>query len=151
MPATVTLNTTTLAAPVSATARQVKLASTAGVLPGYRLYADRELMAVVSLGVDPWVNVRRGVDGTATSAHTSSVTVTIGTADQFYQSDPVGAPPSAVQVSPYINVLTGDVWYAQGDALPEGNANRWWQKQATTYTAGALGVRVATSSPTSST
>lgn len=151
MAVTVTLATTTLAAPASVTDQQIKLASTSGVLPGYRLYVDRELMAVTSLGVSPWVNVRRGVDTTATAPHTSGQVVTIGTADQFYSSDPVGVPPAAVPVSPYINVLTGDFWYAQGDELPAGNSNRWWQKRSTTYTAGALGVRVSTQDPTSST
>jgi hypothetical protein len=151
MPATVTLSTTTLAANVGASDNQIKLASTAGVTPGTRLWVDRELMAVVSLGVDPWVNVSRGVDGTAGSPHNSAATVTIGQAYQFYSSDPVGRPNEAVPVSPYINVRNGTIWYAQGDAVPGDTATRWWQAVTTTYDTGPLGVRTTTMDPTSST
>lgn len=151
MPATVTLSTTTLTAPVSSTSGLISVASTAGMTPGMRLWVDRELMSVVSLDVDPWVRVLRGVDGSAASAHNSSSTVTIGRGDQFYSSDPVGQPPAAIPVSPYINVLTGDVFLAQGSAQPGGSNVRWWQKVTTTYGAGAFGAVTTTQSPTAST
>jgi hypothetical protein len=77
MAATVTLSTTTLAAAVTVTDGQVKVVSTAGIVPGLRLYIDQELLTVVSLGIGTAVTVRRGVDGTATTAHASTATVRI--------------------------------------------------------------------------
>lgn len=153
MPATVTLSTTTLADSVTSSPNLVKLTSTSGVIPGMRLYVDRELMAVISLDVDPWVKVQRGVDGTHASRHSSTATVTIGRADQFYTTDPQGASPSEFMVSPHINVLNGNVWLAQGDAAPTAGAPvyRWWQNVTTTYGVGPLGVRQITQDPTSST
>ena len=97
------------------------------------------------------VRVGRGVDGTAAAPHSSSAQVTIGKADQFYAVDPVGAPGEVVLISPWINVINGKVWYAQGDALPSGLTNRWWQEVTTTYGFGGLGIRSSESAPTSST
>lgn len=151
MPATVTLSQTTLTEGVDSLARQVRVASTSGLTAGTRLYVDTELMSVVSLGVDSWVNVLRGVDGTSTAPHSSGSTITIGRGDQFYGTDPVGAPPPEIPVSPYINVVNGTVWFAQGDGVPAKQGRRWWQKQSTTFGAGPLGVRTTTLDPTSST
>lgn len=151
MPATATLSTTTLAAAVGPSDQQVKVASTSGLVAGDRLYLEGELMEVTGLGVDPWVNVLRGRDGTAGAAHDSETTLYIGRADQFYSVDPPGVPPEAIPVSPYINVVGGSVWFAQGDVLPSGQTNRWWQKQTTTYSEGPLGVRTETLDPTVST
>jgi hypothetical protein len=151
MPATVTLASTTLTNRVLLTDTQVKVGSTSGLYPKTRMYADTEMMEVVSLGPDPWVNVRRGVDGTSATEHSPGATVTIGAANQFYTQDPQGAPNDAVLVSPYINVRTGTMWYSQGDFLPDGLAVRWWQAQTTTHDIGPLGVRTTTQDPTSST
>lgn len=108
-------------------------------------------MSVISLGVDPWVNVQRGVDGTSASDHDSSAVIYVGRADQFYSADPVGSPSESIPVSPYINAMNGSIWYAQGDSLPAGRVYRWWQKVSTTYGQGALGVRTSTADPSSST
>lgn len=151
MPATVTLSTTTLAESVGASDQQVKVASTSGLIPGRQLFVGGELMEVVSLGINPWVNVLRGRGGTAGMAHDSGMTIYIGRADQFYGADPVGSPPNAIPVSPHINVTTGDVWFARGDTLPGEFAKRWWQKQTIAYSTGALGVRIETLDPTEST
>ena len=124
MPATVTLPTTTLGVGVLDKDTLVSLASTSGVFAGIRLFIDGELMKVVSLDVDPWVRVIRGVDGTSAAPHPSTATVYIGRGDQFYQNDPVGRPPAAIPVSPYINVINGSVWFAQGDTTPSLSANR---------------------------
>lgn len=143
--ATVTLSTTTLSQTTEPCESKVILASTSGLTPGVRLYVDRELMAVDRLtGIGNEAVVRRGVDGTAASRHATNTTVTIGRGDQFYQSDPVGLPPSVVPVSPYINVLTGVSWVAQGDEVGPGNAGRIWAPITITQAAGALGVTVLT-------
>lgn len=151
MPATVTLSTTTLAEAVGPSDTLLKLASTSGVLPGMRLFLDGELVRVQALGVVAGlVSVIRGDAGTGGSPHVSGVTVYIGEAHQFYQRDPVGRPPAVIPVSPWINVLSGSVWFAQGDALPAATAERWWQKQVTTHDVGALGVRTTTPDITAS-
>lgn len=154
MPATVTLSTTTLIEGVSATPRTIKVASASGVVIGRRLYIDKELMAVTALVVSTTaytlVQVTRGVDGTSSAPHSSSSVVTIGQPDQFYHVDPLGAPPNAIPVSPYINVRNGKVWFAQGDTQPDGQTVRWWQEVTTTYGFGALGYRTQVKVPTSS-
>ena len=152
MPATVTLSTTTLLAPLDEHEGVVTLASVSGLFPGYRLYVDRELMSVLRVGVGTQVHVNRGVDGTKGAIHVSGSTVTIGQAHQFYGKDPVGSPPEAIPVSPWINVVNGKFWYAQGDPTPAGgNVARWWQERTATYGTGPLGVRTVTYNPTSST
>lgn len=148
MPATVTLASTTLADVATDKATLIKLASTSGVYAGLRLYVDGELMHVYALDVDPWVKVKRGAEGTAAAPHPSGATVYVGRADQFYSMDPVGRPPAAIPVSPYINVINGTVWFAQGDVTPSASANRWWQKQSTIYTVTPLGARSTTLDPT---
>lgn len=154
MPATVTLSTTTLTYQVNASETEVQLASVSGVTPGLRLFIDKELMAVDRVVDDTTkVKVRRGVDGSPAAPHISSSVVTIGRADQFYTADPVGAPASATQVSPYINVLNGKIFYAQGDvaSYPGQEVNRWWQEVTTTYGIGPVGIRTLETDPTSST
>ena len=160
MPATVTLATTTLAAPVSMDDQYINLVSISGVLIGSNLCVldgggPAELMDVLGFGTGNLVKVIRGVDGTRTSAHSPASTVYIGTADQFYSRNPHGEPPDAVLVSPYINVRTGGVWFAQGDTVPVSGTQtvgpRWWQLQANTYDVGAVGVRTTSQNPTSST
>lgn len=149
MPATVTLSSTTLAEGVNAASGRIKVASTAGMLAGTRLYIGGELMAVIRIEVDPWVSVTRGVDGSKASAHASEETIYIGRADQFYSTAPVGRPDAAILVSPYIDVVAGRVYFAQGDA--SATSSRWWQEESVTHGAGPLGVRTTTFDPTSST
>lgn len=151
MPARVTLATTTLSTPVNASDGRILPASTSGLFPQTRLWMDRELMRVIAVEPTGWVQVHRGVDGSASAPHASGITITIGRADQFYSYDPVGRPPEAIEVDPWINVLNGNVWRAQGDTDPVGLADRWWQLQTTTYDVGALGVRTKSISPDSST
>jgi hypothetical protein len=161
MPATVTLSTTTLTAPVDEHQGIVSLASTSGVIAGRRLYVDGEVMTVLALLTSPLVKVIRGVDGTRGAAHPPSATVYIAEPHQLYTKDPVGAPPNAVAVSPWINVIKGKLWFAQGDnaasnlpiGTPPGDFQtvRWWQEMTTTHGDGALGVSTTTLDPTSST
>lgn len=143
MAATVTLSTTTLARGCGVTDTRVQVASTSGLLPGMFLFLDRELMEYlrdgVSNGIGTWIDVRRGSGGTAATEHSAGSVMTFGRGDQFYSTDPVGAPPAVVPVSPYINVVTGDVWLMQGDESIGGE--RWWTKRVNTRGIGPLGVR----------
>ena len=156
MPATVTLATTSLALPLGEKDTLVHLVSGSGVVPGIRLYLDRELLTVVgpapanASGAVSFV-VLRGREGTQSKMHDSSTLVYIGRGDQFYEQDPEGSPLEAIPVSPWINVRNGRVWLAQGDDAPPGACYRWWQVQTVTYSVGSGGVRTMTLSPTVST
>ena len=81
MPATYTLSSTNFVVPVGKFDTQVKVASTSGLTPGSRLFADRELMQVVSLDVSTLVNVRRGVDGTLAERHGEVLKAMLSTRD----------------------------------------------------------------------
>jgi len=151
MPATVTLSTTTLLVAVGPSDKVVKVGSVSGLTPGTRLYLDGELMQVVSLGIETYANVNRGVDGTQALPHDSGATVYVGRGDQFYSQDPTGSPPEAIPVSPYINARNGTFWFAQGGTAPDGKAFRWWQKQTIVYGTTSFGVRTTTLDPTAST
>ena len=146
MPATVTLSSTTLKSGVGASQRSVRVDSTSGLIPGVWLFVDGELMAVVSLGIDPEVNVLRGVGATRAAEHDAGATVYIGRPDQFFAYDPAGRPPAVIPVSPHINVVNGSVWFASGN--PQGL--RKWEKQEVAVQAGALGIRIPSVSVSSS-
>ncbi len=149
MSATYTLSTTNLSTPCGKFDTQVYLASTSGLVAGMRLWIDRELMSVTSLaGFANLVNVRRGVDGTFTERHGTAPTVYFGPADQFFSYDPHGRPREDLLVSPHINIRNGNIWFAQGDGVPNGE--RWWQLQTVGHTQSGLGERQTTPNPTSS-
>lgn len=148
---TVTLTTTTLSKTVSVDDNRIVLASLTGVIPGMRLFIDRELMTVLrATGIGNELMVRRGVDSTSSTRHGSNSLVTIGRGDQFYSTDPRGLMPAvAVPVLPYINVQSGLTWTIQGDDLGPGLDGRTWQLVTTTQSVGPLGVRVnTTTTPT---
>ena len=150
MPATSTLTQTTLAGDISESDRLVRLVSTSGLVPGRFIYVDGELLRAVSLDVPSggWV-CARGANGTQARRHQAGAPAYIGSGDQFYTIDPVGSPAPIILVSPWINVRTGSIWFAQGDALP--NQPRWWQKQTLTATQTGAGQRMFVYEPTSST
>ena len=148
MPATVTLATATLTYGIDSLSDEVTLSDVSGVIPGYRLFIDRELFEAKTVSGSV-VKVKRGLGGTAQVPHDSSADVYIGRSDWFYQQDPAGAPAPAIPVSPWINVQKGKVWFAQGDTS-EGSY-RWWEEAVPVYGIGPLGVRTRSSSPTVST
>ncbi len=147
MAATVTLATTTLVDTLAAGEAIAVVASTSDLAKGLGLWIDRELLAVASFGPGTSVTVRRGVGGTASSAHSSGATVTIGRLDQFYETDPIGIAPIAVPVSPWINVITGDVWTAQGDEAGADATLHYWTKNETTHGTTAFGSPATTVAP----
>ena len=137
MAATVTLATTTLSATVSATDSIWTVASTSGIVPGIHLFVDRELVKCDRPGgTANTVVVLRGRGASASTAHISGATITLGRGDQFYESDPVGPPPNPVPVSPYINTATGVIWAVAGDVDGSTTAARFWavapQRRVTT-------------------
>jgi hypothetical protein len=149
MPATVTLSSTVLELGADVLAPSIKPLSTDNILPGCFLFISGELMRFIAYQPGGWIKVARGVGGTSAQKHTSREVVWIGRGDQMYDFDPVGRPPDVIPVSPHINVLNGRVWFTQGDAT--GPGKRWWEEQATTREAGALGVVQESQSPSSST
>lgn len=154
MPATVTLSSTTLAEGCDMGQTRIKVTSTTGMVQGLRIYVGGpggELMKIQRLDVSPWVIVTRGVDGSKASPHSSGETIYIGRGDQFYNVPPVGRPDAAIAVSPYIDVVAGLIYFAQGDNQPSATAVRWWQVQTNTRTTQPLGVQTTTLDPTSST
>lgn len=126
----------------------VSVTSTSGLAPGIRLFVDKEMLSVVSLGPDG-VRCLRGVDGTRATHHDSGAIGVFGAADLFFTYDPQGAPGEVVLVYPHINIRTGDAWFPQGDEAPAGKAYRWWQKAEITYSQGALGILRVTFTPAS--
>lgn len=149
--ATNSLATTTFASgPVEQADSLLTLTSTADVKPGYGLFVERELMVVDRLGpLTGQVVVRRGCGGSAATAHATNAAIYIGRMDQFYQSDPVGLPPAQLPVYPYINVVNGKIWIAQGDEAASDLQGRVWAEVTTAMTTGALGIRqMVTTTPT---
>ena len=145
MQATYTLATTTFSATVAASDAQVTLGSTSGIVPGVFLFANRELMKVVGCkGPGNTCTVLRGQAGTSTRPHGTSETVYVAEGYQLYDRDPQGLPAESVLANPHINVLNGLVWVVQGDDVGPGASARSWQQVTTTQAAGALGVRVTT-------
>jgi hypothetical protein len=150
MPATVTLSTTTLLTELKPSDSLVRVASTSGLIADVHLFLNGELMRVVSPDVaSSGVYVYRGVGGTSAVRHDPGAVIYIGAADQFYSTDPVGSPPEAIPVSPWINIQSGAIWFAQGSATSD--EPRWWQKQAVVPEVGALGILGFSYEPTSST
>jgi hypothetical protein len=148
----VTLASTTLNRPVSASDTVLLLASRDGVLVGKRLVADGESMIVRDVSLpSTFVTVSRGADGTGGVAHANGATVWVAEGYQLYDRDPFGLAPTEVLVSPWLNIKDWGVFFAQGDAAGPGNQARWWQKQEPTYGQGALGVRTVTLDPTAGT
>lgn len=157
MAGTTELGTTSLLASCTAADNRLQLASTANLtwnnLTNLYLFIDQELLGFIMLLPEGsgWVRVTRGADGTIATPHGSTAVVTIGRADQFYDRNPSGVPPSPPLVSPWINTRNGTIWYAQGDATGPGLDLRYWLNVTTTYNAGPLGVATTTTAPTSST
>lgn len=118
-----TLSSTTLNGAVTATAPSLYLTSATGVAVGTVLFCEREAMRVSKIDGTK-ATVQRGWGGSRVSAHPTLATVYHGTADQFYQANPVGAIAAAdVQVTPWINVTTGQIWTAPSGVWVETAAD----------------------------
>lgn len=165
MPATYVLPVTSLLYPVSASDSFVVLSSSATstdgvgtvstlttadrIAKGDGLFVDQELMMVIEVLSDPVgvkYRVKRGMGGSSAQPHSSTATVTIGSMDKFYSSDPKGRPAEAVLVSPWINTANGKIFMPQGDSYAD-NAPRYWQEVTNAYGIGPLGIPTVSSSP----
>src|SRR5678815_3463918 len=112
-----TMQSTTLAAAVSATTRQIPLASVTYVIaqgpptfPYTVIFVDREAMGVISVA-NGVANVQRGIMGTTATAHSSGQTVWVGPANAFGTCDPSGQFPSGDDIYlPRVVIPTGNVW-----------------------------------------
>ncbi len=118
------LTQTTLASAITSPgATSIVLASTTGVSvytpPGgnvaglstqTELFVDSEAMLVTAVN-GKVVNVIRGANSTAATTHVSGSVVWVAPPYQMYTSQPSGACTAANTVNPYINVLTGQLWF----------------------------------------
>jgi hypothetical protein len=77
------LPTTTFSKAVTAQDGEVYLASLSGIIVGTLLAAGVEIMSVYGFGAGTIAKVLRGREGTATVAHASGDTVSIGTGVDF--------------------------------------------------------------------
>jgi hypothetical protein len=101
---------TTLSAAVNNSQNVFTLTSGTGVIAGWQLYVDRELMTVQSIS-SATVTVTRGQGGTLAAAHGIKAPVYLGLPNQFDRTAVVGPCVSTSNVAlPHINVQTGDVY-----------------------------------------
>jgi len=106
------LTSTTLSFACSSADTLLTLASVSGVVPGVLLSIDSEILQVATLtGVSTQVRVRRGVNGTASTAHAAAATVYVGVPADF------AIPAQDIVVAPSGSVLTG-----QGPGAPPSYA-----------------------------
>lgn len=146
------LASTTLAVSIrDAKAQQVALASSAAVTRGQVIWFDGEACQVTQVLSGGVVKVIRGWGGTSAKPHGSGCTVYIGDGAQFRSGPPSGTPEPFPPVNPWIDLRAGVAYLAQGDQVGGNVDGRWWQPITVTRGIGALGGRVSSVSPTSST
>lgn len=107
-----TVDSTTLAAAVTATANQVSVTSATNVAVGNILFVDREAMRVSALS-GTVATVTRGFNGTAARAHAALATLYTGPPVEFYASEVVvgsTCTATAEQYTPRIVLPTGNVY-----------------------------------------
>ncbi len=118
-----TLNQTTITSAVTATSRQIVVASATGISnpsgvsgnvfapPAQtELFVDGEAMLVTGVS-GTTVSVVRGASSTRGTAHVAGSVVWVATPNQLYTLAAAGACTAANTVSPYINVITGQLWF----------------------------------------
>jgi hypothetical protein len=144
------LPTTTLVNTVGSSDLTVQLTSaTAVTQSGMWLFMDGEAMATTALpNADGTVRVSRGVGGSRAVAHASGVTIYIGQSFQFYNQDPEGQPPTNPAVTPWINVVNGNIWTVSGGAWVNSAASSGTVTSVSVATANGFAGTVATSTTT---
>ena len=119
MPASITSTKLTVA--LDADDRTIRVDAATGFVVGYGLYVDREYMSVVSI-TGTTISVRRGAGGTRATPHVCGARVFVAPPQYFTTYDRAGAGTYASQdVSPYINIMNGNVWSIIGGIWKLGN------------------------------
>ena len=143
-----TFLTPTLLTSVGEGDTSVNLSSVVGIIPGYHcIFVDDELIKIVSFGLGTSVNGIRGIEGTTNERHGSGSAVYIGPAHYFNYRDPNGIPGRPPLTNPWINLLNGNVWFAEGDESGPNVDARRWVLQTTMLGAGPLGINSVTLTP----
>lgn len=125
------LNQVRLVDPVtSVTDTVINVTVADSIAVGDVVYVDREAMTTVSRNTTTdTVTVRRGQLGTRADLHPDDAIVWSGPADDFYYYSPSGrctagsAYPGGAQ--PWINLLTGEVWFCDDNIFGVGAASYW--------------------------
>ncbi len=123
LPAQTNLTQTTITSAITPTASQIVVASATGISSPAgvggnvfaaptqtELYVDGEAMLVTGVS-GTTVNVVRGASSTMGTAHVAGSVVWVASPNQLYELAPVGGCTAANTVNPYINVLTGQLWF----------------------------------------
>jgi len=113
------LTNTTLAAAIVFNDDTIKVTSTSGFADGQLIRVDNEFLAQAGAAVGTTIKVRRGLDGTAVSAHGILADVVTGLPGDF----PAPRPGSPVQVLPVLmgrNTIGADATLNTAD-FPKGD------------------------------
>jgi len=120
MPASI-VNTNLAVAISNASDRVISVASATGFVAGYGLYIDREFMIITGISSTN-ISVVRGAGGTRATPHLIGTVLYVAPKNYFTTYDRQGAGVNADQlVSPYINIMTGNVWSVIGGKWYAGN------------------------------
>lgn len=111
-------SSTTLSAAVTVNATVISIASASGIADNYGLYIDGEFMTVNPTWTSgTQIPVIRGQFGTVAKAHRSGVTVIKGPPGMFTNVDagPGQCPAAPFQYLVSVNVISGNVWWCDGN------------------------------------
>lgn len=117
----ISLNSTTLAKALSASARKVYLTSFTNVVAGDLLFVDREAMKVQRVGTTT-CDVIRGWAGTVETEHALAATVYTGASERFYSTAPSGYNADT-PYTPWIDLSTGALYTVQSNQWVQAGGN----------------------------
>lgn len=135
------LTTTTLSSAVTATDRQIVVASATGFAAGNRILVDQEVMRVskaYSSGTTILLD-GRGLDGTVVGAHVTTANVTTGTSQDFASAGP--QTPVTYAIAGRVRTLTS---YSASGAITLPTAGT----DAVAIIDGTTGVDMTVAAPT---
>lgn len=127
-------------------ARQITLTVADSVSVGDVLFIEQEALVAQAVNTTTEVvTVARGAMGTLASQHLSGAIVWTGAANRFYFSDPKAGRCTAASAYPggyypWINVLSGEVWYCNDNLMGRSNAvaGNWQSTLLTPYLPSVL-------------
>lgn len=140
--AQIVLNSTTLAAAMTATATTLTLTSASAFANatvgapavGNLLFVELEAMTITAINGTS-VSVIRGQSGTKAAGHLSGAVVFTGPGSAFRQSDPLmmACTPTTMGVRPWINVINGNVWRCPSTSWIGSNVTNLTYNSVTPY------------------